>query len=103
MIVVINHFIVPAGYGQRLEEGFRHSDGSTNEVPGFIDSCLLKEGASADGTEEYYASMSRWADRAALDAWTASEGFRRAHAGTGNSPIKSKLTVYDVVAGTPKA
>jgi heme-degrading monooxygenase HmoA len=47
--------------------------------------------------------MSRWADRAALDAWTASEGFRRAHAGTGNSPIKSKLTVYEVVAGTPKA
>jgi heme-degrading monooxygenase HmoA len=103
MIVVLNYFTVPAGYGQRLEEGFRHSDGTTDGVPGFIDSCLLKEGASADGTEEYYASMSRWADRAALDAWTTSAGFQRAHAGTGNSPIKSKLTVYEVVAGTPKA
>ena len=47
-------------------------------VPGFVSFALLKGDTSEDHT--LYASHSIWESRAAFDAWTESESFRRAHA-----------------------
>ena len=78
MFVAINRFKITPGFEEGFEKVWRERDSYLSEVPGFKAFNLLK----GPETEEYvlYASHSVWESRAAFDAWTESESFRKAHA-----------------------
>ena len=78
MFVAMNRFKITPGFEEGFEKVWRERDSYLNEVPGFKAFNLLK----GPVTEEYvlYASHSVWESRAAFDAWTESESFRKAHA-----------------------
>ena len=78
MFLAMNRFQIAPGFEEGFEKIWRERDSYLKEVPGFVSFSLLR-GAS---TDEYtlYASHSVWQDRAAFDAWTESDHFRRAHA-----------------------
>ena len=78
MFVAMNRFKITPGYEEGFEKVWRERDSYLSEVPGFKAFNLLK----GPETEEYvlYASHSVWESRAAFDAWTESESFRKAHA-----------------------
>ena len=78
MFVAMNRFKIAPGFEEGFEKVWRERDSYLSEVPGFKAFNLLK----GPETEEYvlYASHSVWESRAAFDAWTESESFRKAHA-----------------------
>ena len=78
MFVAMNRFKITPGFEEGFEKVWRERDSYLSEVPGFKAFNLLK----GPETEEYvlYASHSVWESRAAFDAWTESESFRKAHA-----------------------
>ena len=78
MFVAMNRFKITPGFEDGFEKVWRERDSYLSEVPGFKAFNLLK----GLETDEYvlYASHSVWESRAAFDAWTESESFRKAHA-----------------------
>ena len=78
MFVAMNRFKITPGFEEGFEKIWRERDSYLSEVPGFKAFNLLK----GPVTDEYvlYASHSVWESRAAFDAWTESESFRKAHA-----------------------
>ena len=78
MFVAMNRFKITPGFEEGFEKVWRERDSYLSEVPGFKAFNLLK----GPETEEYvlYASHSVWESRAAFDACTESESFRKAHA-----------------------
>lgn len=78
MFVAMNRFKITPGFEDGFEKVWRERDSYLSEVPGFKAFNLLK----GPETDEYvlYASHSVWESRAAFDAWTESESFRKAHA-----------------------
>jgi len=78
MFIAMNRFQIAPGFEAGFETMWRQRDSYLSDVPGFVSFALLK-GAQ---TEEYtlYASHTVWESRAAFDAWTESDNFRRAHA-----------------------
>ena len=55
--------------------------------PGFVEFHLLKGPVAEDHT--LYSSHTIWADKAAFEAWTKSDEFRRAHARADNKTGES--------------
>jgi heme-degrading monooxygenase HmoA len=51
-------------------------------MPGFVEFHLLKGPEAEDHT--LYSSHTTWVDKAAFEAWTRSDQFRRAHARADN-------------------
>ena len=78
MFIAMNRFKIAPGFEDGFEQVWRDRDSHLSEVPGFKEFSLLK-GPSND---EYvlYASHSIWESRAAFEAWTESEAFKKAHA-----------------------
>ncbi|MEM7002346.1 MAG: antibiotic biosynthesis monooxygenase [Pseudomonadota bacterium] len=78
MFIAMNRFKITPGFEEGFEKIWRERDTYLHEVPGFKAFKLLK----GPVTDEYvlYASHSTWESRAAFDAWTESEAFRKAHA-----------------------
>ena len=78
MFVAMNRFKITPGFEDGFETIWRERDSYLSEVPGFKKFNLLK----GPETDEYvlYASHSVWESRAAFDAWTESDHFRKAHA-----------------------
>lgn len=78
MFIAMNRFKITPGYEEGFERVWRERDSYLDEVPGFKSFTLLK----GPVTDDYvlYASHSVWASRAAFDAWTESDAFRKAHA-----------------------
>jgi heme oxygenase (staphylobilin-producing) len=63
-------------------------------VAGFVAFQLLRQ---REGDE--YLVFTTWQDEASFTAWRESDAFSRAHAETNpNSPVKSRLDTYTVVA-----
>src|SRR5258708_35284143 len=68
---------------------------------GFVEFHLLKGPVADDHT--LYSTHTTWADKAAFEAWTKSEEFRRAHARAGNDTGPSlylghpKFEVFEVI------
>ena len=92
MHVAINRLRVPAEYASHLEQAFARASGMAG-VPGFRAFKLLK---SEDGGE--FLVLTEWDDRDSFEAWTRSDAFSRAHSGSNpNSPVRSELTVYEVL------
>ncbi len=78
MFVAMNRFKIALGFEEGFEKIWRERDTYLKEVPGFVSFALLKGATEDDHT--LYASHSVWQSRAAFDAWTESEHFRKAHA-----------------------
>ena len=75
LFVAMNQFEVDPARGAEFEARWRERETYLAEVPGFLRFALLR------GDEPgRYVSHSTWASRAAFEAWTRSESFRKAHA-----------------------
>jgi heme-degrading monooxygenase HmoA len=75
LFIAMNHFQVDPERGSEFERHWRERESHLGEVPGFLRFALLR------GEEPgCYVSHSTWQDRAAFEAWTLSEPFRKAHA-----------------------
>ena len=73
--IAMNRFTVNPERGADFEEHWRKRETYLREVPGFVRFALLR------GDEPgQYVSHSTWESRAAFEAWTTSEAFRKAHA-----------------------
>jgi heme-degrading monooxygenase HmoA len=75
LFIAMNHFQVDPARAAEFEAHWRQRESHLAEVPGFVSFALLR------GDEPgAYASHTTWQSRAAFDAWTQSEAFRKAHA-----------------------
>lgn len=77
MFLAMNRFKITPGFEEAFETVWRERDSYLDTVPGFKSFNLLK----GPQTDEYvlYASHSVWESKAAFDAWTESDAFRKAH------------------------
>lgn len=91
MFIAMNRFQVTRGREAEFEAVWRGRDSHIAAVPGFVEFHLLRGPTTDDYT--LYASHTVWRSRAAFEAWTKSEAFRRAHAGAGG--------VRDIYRGHP--
>lgn len=80
MFIAMNRFKIALGFEEGFEQVWRQRDSYLSDVPGFQSFNLLKGSGGDDHT--LYASHSVWESRAAFEAWTQSENFRKAHAQT---------------------
>src|SRR5215813_9673558 len=78
MFIAMNRFQVVKGQEEAFERMWQNRDSYLNEVAGFVEFHLLKGPEAEDHT--LYSSHTVWESRAAFEAWTKSEQFRRAHA-----------------------
>jgi heme-degrading monooxygenase HmoA len=83
MFLAMNRFRIARGFEEGFERLWRTRESYLAEVPGFKTFSLLKgpEVEVTDGDDYVlYASHSIWESRAAFEAWTRSDHFRKAHA-----------------------
>jgi heme-degrading monooxygenase HmoA len=92
MFIAMNRFRVNAGHEATFEEMWRSRETYLQEVPGFVEFSLLRNGSQDDDKTTEYVSHSTWESREAFDAWTQSEAFSRGHA---------QGSVQGVLAGPP--
>ena len=78
MFLAMNRFRIAPGMEAGFEKIWRERQSFLESVPGFVSFALLK--GPADDAQCLYASHSVWESRAAFEAWTQSDSFRRAHA-----------------------
>lgn len=83
MFIAMNRFKVARGSESDFEKVWTSRDSHLSGVPGFIGFHLLRG-------PEYehhvlYSSHSTWASKAAFEAWTRSDAFRRAHSDAGQN------------------
>ena len=78
MFIAMNRFRIALGREAVFEELWRKRESHLDEVPGFREFRLLRGPSGEEAT--LYASHSVWDSRAAFEAWTRSEAFRKAHA-----------------------
>ena len=88
MFIAMNRFQVKTG----SEAGFREclalrANPISSSMAGFVEFHLLKGPVAEDHT--LYSSHTVWVDKAAFEAWTRSEEFRRAHARADNKTGES--------------
>ena len=78
MFIAMNRFRIALGAEAGFEELWRQRDSYLSEVGGFVSFALLKGPQRDDHV--LYASHTVWESKAAFEAWTRSEHFRKAHA-----------------------
>jgi len=81
VFIAMNRFRIAKGSEPVFEELWRSRESYLGEVPGFREFHLLRGPSDEEAT--LYASHSAWESRAAFEAWTESESFRKAHAQAG--------------------
>ena len=82
MFIAMNRFQVVKGSEETFERMWQNRESYLDDVPGFIEFHLLKGPEAEDHT--LYSTHTTWADKAAFEAWTRSDEFRRAHSRAGN-------------------
>lgn len=86
MFIAMNRFRVFPEQADAFETVWRTRDSALGETPGFVAFRLLR-GPETEGCV-LYASHTMWQSRAAFEAWTTSEAFRRVHRDAGaNKPM----------------
>jgi heme-degrading monooxygenase HmoA len=85
--IAMNHFRVDPERGAEFEELWRKRETWLAEVPGFVRFALLRGSEPGD-----YASHTTWESRAAFEAWTESDAFRKVHA---QSPLPNFRFIYN--------
>jgi len=78
MFIAMNRFRIAPGFEDGFEKIWRERESHLEVVPGFRSFALLKGPQREDHV--LYASHSIWESRAAFEAWTESDAFRKAHA-----------------------
>jgi len=81
MFIAMNRFRIARGHEEDFVGIWRQRESHLGGVPGFREFHLLQ--GPSDDQCTLYASHTVWESRAAFEAWTRSEAFRRAHAGAG--------------------
>jgi heme-degrading monooxygenase HmoA len=81
MYVAMNRFKIAPGREEEFETVWRNRETYLHEVPGFREFHLLRGPSYDDHT--LFASHSTWDSRQALENWTRSEAFRKAHSQAG--------------------
>src|SRR2546430_16863871 len=82
MFIAMNRFQVKIGSEAAFETVWRSRESYLSSMAGFVEFHLLKGPVAEDHT--LYSSHTVWADKAAFEAWTKSEDFRRAQAPAAN-------------------
>ena len=82
MFIAMNRFQVKKGAETAFETVWATRESYLGSMPGFVEFHLLKGPEAEDHT--LYSSHTIWESKAAFEAWTKSEQFRRAHARAGN-------------------
>ncbi len=80
MFIAMNRFQIALGFEEGFERVWRERDTFLAEVPGFQSFSLLKGPQREDHV--LYASHTVWESKAAFEAWTESDAFRKAHGQT---------------------
>ena len=83
MFIAMNRFRIHKGSEADFEKVWKDRDSLLEEVPGFVEFDLLR--GPDQGETTLYASHTIWRDRAAFEACTQSEHFRKAHANTSSN------------------
>ena len=83
MFIAMNRFQIVKGSEDAFVEVWRNRDSQLKDVDGFVEFRLLRGPDADDHT--LFASHTIWRDRAAFEAWTKSDHFRRAHANAGDN------------------
>jgi heme-degrading monooxygenase HmoA len=78
MFIAMNRFQITPGREEVFEKLWSERESHLDEVPGFREFHLLRGETSEEST--LFASHSVWESRAAFEAWTESDNFRKAHA-----------------------
>jgi heme-degrading monooxygenase HmoA len=78
VFIAMNRFRIARGREEVFEDLWRRRESHLDEVAGFREFHLLRGPSDDDCT--LYASHSVWESRAAFEAWTESDAFRKAHA-----------------------
>jgi len=78
MFIAMNRFQVKQGSEKAFEAIWATRESYLGSMAGFVEFHLLKGPVADDHT--LYSTHTTWADKAAFEAWTRSEEFRRAHA-----------------------
>jgi heme-degrading monooxygenase HmoA len=76
--IAMNRFRIARGAEETFEKLWRQRESHLDGVPGFREFHLLR--GESDEQATLYASHSLWESKAAFEAWTESESFRKAHA-----------------------
>jgi heme oxygenase (mycobilin-producing) len=84
--VAINVLTVPEGNGELLEQRFAGRAGTVERSDGFEHFELLRP---VEGTDQYLV-YTRWRDRPAFEAWTASRSFASGHAEASGRPADQR-------------
>jgi heme-degrading monooxygenase HmoA len=87
MFIAMNRFQVKIGSEAAFETVWRSRESYLSNMAGFVEFHLLKGPVLEDHT--LYSSHTTWVDKAAFEAWTRSEEFRRAHARADNKTGES--------------
>ena len=87
MFIAMNRFQVKIGAEAAFETVWRSRESYLGNMAGFVEFHLLKGPVLEDHT--LYSSHTTWVDKAAFEAWTKSEEFRRAHARADNKTGES--------------
>lgn len=80
MFIAMNRFQIAPGFEAGFERVWQERDSFLAGVPGFVSFSLLKGPQKDDHV--LYASHTVWESKAAFDAWTESDAFRKAHGQT---------------------
>ena len=83
MFIAMNRFQVKIGSEAAFETVWRTRESYLSGMAGFVEFHLLKGPVAEDHT--LYSSHTVWVDRAAFEAWTQSEAFRKAHSQGGKT------------------
>jgi heme-degrading monooxygenase HmoA len=83
MFIAMNRFQIRTGCEPAFEQIWATRESYLSATPGFVEFHLLKGPQADDHT--LYATHTTWVDKAAFEAWTRSEQFRRSHARAGNT------------------
>lgn len=84
--IAMNRFKVPKDAGSEFEQVWLKRDSYLNEMTGFVEFHLLRGPEHEDHI--LYSSHTVWRTKADFEAWTNSEGFRKAHARAGDNSSK---------------
>src|SRR6266478_9418648 len=87
MFIAMNRFQVKTGSEKAFETVWATRESYLGNIAGFVEFHLLKGPVADDHT--LYSSHTTWVDKAAFEAWTRSEEFRRAHARADNKTGES--------------
>lgn len=83
MFIAMNRFKVQKGSEDAFEQAWIARESYLHELPGFVEFHLLRGPEHEDHT--LFSSHTVWASKAAFEAWTQSEQFRKSHARATNA------------------